>query len=68
MIVLLNKNECNILNVKAMTILDGRRWTFNKNENGFVVKVNGITFVNMSKYAYSESVFNTLYIEIEHKC
>ena len=25
-------------------------------------------FFDMEKYVYSESVFNTLYIEIKHKC
>ena len=27
-----------------------------------------VMFLNVKKYAYSEVVFNILYIEIKHKC
>ena len=30
--------------------------------------VHGVMFSDMKKYVYSESVFNTQYIEIEQKC
>ena len=31
-------------------------------------KVYEVMFLNMQKYVYSETLFNTLYIEIKHKC
>ena len=45
------------------TFIEGLQ-LFSKNKQ----KVYEVMFFDMQKYVYSESVFNTLYIEIKHKC